>query len=275
MADNKILYVTQEIAPYIAGGTLSNFGKELPQSVQSKKYEVRTFMPRFGTINERRNQLHEVIRLSGHNIVINDSDHPLIIKVASMQTSRIQVYFIDNDDYFQKLESDVDPSGTNRPDNDERAIFFSRGTTETAKKLRWEPSVIHCSGWITALSPMYFKRMYADDSAFKGSKIIYSVLPQTLPESIDQAIYNKLKADGLSAKDLKKIKSFPHDHNLLHKIAIAYSDGVIFHTDTPDPEILAFVEEEGIPYTTLPIENPDSEAYLAFYESISSKDKKK
>lgn len=275
MADNKILYVTQEIAPYVPADTLSNFGKDLPQAMQSKRYEVRTFMPRFGTINERRNQLHEVIRLSGHNIVINDSDHPLIIKVASMQTSRIQVYFIDNDDYFQKLASDVDASGTNRPDNDERAIFFSRGTTETAKKLRWEPAVIHCAGWMTALSPMYFKRMYADDSAFKGSKIVYSILPQILPETIDPAIFDKLKADGLATKDVKKIKAFSVDKNLFHKIAISYSDGVIFHMEEPDPEILEFVQEAGIPYTTMHLEAPDADAYTEFYQSLSSKDKKK
>ena len=123
MADKRILYVSQEVKPYLPETPESLIGNKLPQSIQDKKYEVRIFMPKYGGINERRNQLHEVIRLSGMNIIIDDTDHPLIIKVASLQPSRIQVYFIDSDDYFQKSKSDVDDFGSNRTDNDERAIF--------------------------------------------------------------------------------------------------------------------------------------------------------
>ena len=162
--------MSQEIAPYLPKGELSNLGRELPQAMQAAGYEVRTFMPKYGAVNERRNQLHEVIRLSGLNIPISDADHPLILKVASMQPSRIQVYFVDNDDYFLKSDDDSDDVGSNRDDNDERAIFFARGTMETVKKLRWEPDIIHCSGWVTSLVPMYLRRMYADDPSFADAR---------------------------------------------------------------------------------------------------------
>ena len=172
MAANKIIFVSQEISPYLTNTLNGAWGKSLPQSIQSRKYEVRVFMPDYGDINERRNQLHEVIRLSGINISIGDTDHPLVVKVASMQPSRIQVYFIDNDDYFQKSAEDVDPFGSNRADNDERIIFFARGTMETARKLRWEPEVMQVSGWVSTLVPLYLKRLFADGPAFVNTKLV-------------------------------------------------------------------------------------------------------
>ena len=159
----KVLYISQEIEPYLPAGNLSTFGRKLAQGIHEGGTEVRTFMPRYSAINERRNQLHEVIRLSGINIIIDDTDHPLIIKVATLLPTRMQVYFIDNDDYFLHhgdgtLETDSMPAV-----NDERSIFFVRGTVDTVRKLRWDPSVIHCIGWISALAPLYLKRAYADD----------------------------------------------------------------------------------------------------------------
>lgn len=150
-------------------------GRDLPQSIQEKGLEVRTFMPKYGFVNERRNQLHEVIRLSGMNLIIDDTDHPLIIKVATLQPARMQVYFIFNEDYFshnitKQLETESSPE-----DNDERSMFFVRGVLETVKKLRWNPEVIHCIGWITALLPLYIKHYYNDDPAFSESKVVYSL----------------------------------------------------------------------------------------------------
>lgn len=164
-----------------------------------------------------------MIRLSGVNIVIDDNDHPLIIKVASLQPSRIQVYFIDNDDYFQKLDDDSDAVGSNRTDNDERAIFFARGTMETAKKLSWDPKILQCSGWISALVPIYLKRMYGDELSFKGTKVVYSVLPGKLEAPVDERLFTKLKSDGISSRDLKKFAGLPFDTNLLHRMAIDFS----------------------------------------------------
>ena len=268
MAKDRILFISQEIAPYIPTNPSSSLGKFLPVSMQDKGFEVRTFMPKFGTVNERRNQLHEVIRLSGINININDNDHPLIIKVASLQPSRIQVYFIDNDDYFQKLASDADSSGSNRADNDERAIFFARGTMETAKKLRWDPKFIHCSGWITALVPLYIKRLYNDDPSFKNTKIIYSILPSENMAPIDPNIFNKLKAEGHSAKDIKKYSAMNNDINLLHKMAIDSAHGIIVNDPDINEELLEYIKSSGKPTLMAQDLALDADKYFEFYNSI-------
>ena len=158
MKANRILFITQEITPFVPESQLANIGRNLPQATQDMGKEIRIFTPKWGNINERRNQLHEVIRLSGMNLIINDTDHPLIIKVASLQAARMQVYFIDNDDYFHNRQMTCDKEGVEYSDNDERAIFFARGVLETVKKLRWCPEVIHCHGWISALVPLYIKK---------------------------------------------------------------------------------------------------------------------
>ena len=236
--------------------------------MQSKGFEVRTFMPKFGTVNERRNQLHEVIRLSGINININDNDHPLIIKVASLQPSRIQVYFIDNDDFFQKSDHDSDASGANRKDNDERAIFFARGTMETAKKLRWDPKFIHASGWITSLIPIYIKKLFNDDMSFKDSKVIYSVQPTQGSADIDPQIFEKLKAEGIPQKDLKKYTTLKNDINLLHKLAIDFSDAVIVNDPDIDPDLSNYIIETGKPVLMAQEMAHEADKYLEFYNSL-------
>ena len=266
--NNRILFISQEIAPYITDSEAAKLGRDIPVAMQERGFEVRTFMPRFGAVNERRNQLHEVIRLSGMNIPIDDNDHPLIIKVASMQPSRIQVYFIDNDDYFQKLASDTDAYGSNRPDNDERAIFFSRGTMETAKKLRWDPSVIMCSGWITALIPMYLKKVYADDPSFKGAKVVYNVMPGQLDAPIDPRISVKLKAEGFGARDLKKYAALPADVNMLHRIGIDGAHAVIFNDPEAPAELIEYVKESGKPYLTADQLAAGPDAYAEFFKSL-------
>lgn len=268
MAKERILFINQEITPYISANPVSSLGKFLPVSMQDKGFEVRTFMPKFGAVNERRNQLHEVIRLSGVNINIDDNDHPLVIKVASLQPSRIQVYFIDNDDYFQKLETDEDASGTNREDNDERAIFFSRGTMETAKKLRWDPKIIHCSGWITSLIPMYIKRLYSDDLSFKNSKIVYAIQPAKNMAPIDPKIVAKLKAEGFSQRDLKKYTSDKTDVNTLHKIGVDFAHAVIINDPEIDPDLMKYIEETGKPILMAKDMELDADKYLNFYNSL-------
>ena len=268
MAKDRILFINQEITPYISANPVSSLGKFLPVSMQEKGFEVRTFMPKFGAVNERRNQLHEVIRLSGINIIINDNDHPLVIKVASLQPSRIQVYFIDNDDYFQKLASDVDVSGTNREDNDERAIFFSRGTMETAKKLRWEPKIIHCSGWITALIPLYIKRLYGDDLSFKGSKVVYAIQPAKDMAPLDPKIISKLKAEGISQRDLKKYVTETPDVNTLHKMGIDFAHGVVVNDPDINPELLEYIQASGKPVLMAQDMELNADKYFEFYNSL-------
>ena len=266
--NNRILFISQEIAPYLLADPAASLGRSLPQNMQERGFEVRTFMPKFGNVNERRNQLHEVIRLSGVNIIIDDNDHPLIIKVASLQPSRIQVYFIDNDDYFQKLDSDSDAVGSNRHDNDERAIFFARGTLETAKKLRWDPKAILCSGWITALIPMYLKRMYNDDPSFKGAKMVYQVMPGKLELPVDERFLTKLKADGISSRDIKKFSALAHDTDLLPRMAIDFSHAVIFQDPDASPELVEYVKESGKPYLTAEQAQSGPDAYADFFKSL-------
>src|SRR5436190_7530316 len=175
MKKAKVLFVSQEITPFLELTEISKIARYLPQGIQERGKEIRTFMRRFGLINERRNQLHEVIRLSGMNLIIDDSDHPLIIKVASIQAARMQVYFIDNEEYFQRKQIYRDAAGTFFPDNDDRAIFFGRGVLETVKKLGWSPDIIHCHGWMTALVPLLIKTSYKDDPMFHNSKVVYSL----------------------------------------------------------------------------------------------------
>ena len=171
----KVLFINQEITPYVPETNMSVMGRDLPQKVQEAGLEIRTFMPKWGNINERRGQLHEVIRLSGMNLIIDDTDHPLIIKVASIPQSRIQVYFIDNDDYFTKRQMTTDEAGEEYADNGERAIFFARGVLETVKKLRWTPDIIHCQGWMSAVVPFYVKKAYHEEPSFANTKIVTSL----------------------------------------------------------------------------------------------------
>lgn len=269
MSDKRILYVSEEIEPYMPHSELARLGRMMPQTLHQKGYEIRTFMPKYGCVNERRNQLHEVIRLSGVNIIIDDNDHPLIIKVASLQPQRIQVYFIDNDDYFQKLSSDVDPIGSNRTDNDERDIFYARGTLETAKKLRWEPRIVHCDGLVSALTPIYLKELYRDDPVFHEAKIVYSVVPGTFTEPLSQRLIYKLHTDGISDEVLTEFKGMECNCNLLHKLAIAFSDGVMFHTE-PDPELLAYAESKGKPVMQTTMEEVEADRYIEFYNSLTT-----
>ena len=267
MPKKKILFVTHKIFPYLPVDE-ETLGKELPQKLSSRGFEIRTFMPKFGMVNERRNQLHEVIRLSGMNILINNNDHPLVIKVASLQPARIQVYFIDNDDYFIKSADDEDVLGSNRKDNDERAIFFARGTAETVKKLRWEPEIVHVSGWITSLLPIYLRKLYANDSIYIRAKVIYSVLPGEITGGIDKEFFNKLKEEGLSDEDLKPYEEEELNTNLLHKIAIRNSDAVIFHEEDPDKELLSLAQSKEIPILFHSDLDSDGKIISDFYKQL-------
>ena len=175
MESVKVLFISQEITPYLPETEMSLIGRNLPQGIQEKGKEIRTFMPRYGCINERRNQLHEVIRLSGMNLIIDDTDHPLIIKVASIQAARMQVYFIDNEEYFFRKNVLTNDEKNYYEDNDERAIFFARGVLETVKKLRWSPDLIHCHGWFTSLVPLFIKKHFKDEPLFMNSKVVYSI----------------------------------------------------------------------------------------------------
>lgn len=223
---NKILFINQEIYPYVPKSEMSIMGRELSNKMQEEGYEIRTFMPKWGNINERRGQLHEVIRLSGMNLIIDDTDHPLIIKVASIPQTRLQVYFIDNDDFFMKRQMACDESGKEYEDNGERAIFFARGVLETVKKLRWTPDIIHCQGWMAAVVPIYVKLAYNNEPTFANTKIVTSLFKGELKERLGSNLKKSIELRDISDETLNKY-SDEFDFTELGKLAIDYSDAII------------------------------------------------
>ena len=264
---NKVLFITQEITPYVSESEMSLVGRNLPQAIQEKGREIRTFMPKWGNINERRNQLHEVIRLYGMNLIIDDTDHPLIIKVASIQSARMQVYFIDNDDYFQNRLQVVDENGVEYEDNDARAIFYARGVLETVKKLRWCPDVIHCHGWMTALAPLYIKKAYKDEPSFRDAKVVFSLYDNDFKEPFHPDFASKLLLKGISKKDVADLKE-PVDYTALCKLAVDYSDGVIQQSEHVNEEVIAYARQIGKP--VLGYQSPEifADACNDFYDQV-------
>ncbi|HBX52146.1 MAG: glycogen synthase [Bacteroidetes bacterium RIFOXYA12_FULL_35_11] len=268
MEKSKILFISQEITPYLPETEMSVVGRYLPQGIQEGGREIRTFMPRYGCVNERRNQLHEVIRLSGMNLIIDDTDHPLIIKVASIQSARMQVYFIDNEDYFQRKFQMVDDDGVAFPDNDERMIFFARGVIETVKKLRWVPDVVHCLGYMSSLVPLYLKRTFAEDPLFNNSKVVYSIYNEEHDLTLAKTFKNKVMAEGITKKDLEVVNT--PDYLNICKLAINMSDGVIYGTSKIHPSLKKHVESLDKPVLTYQSEETYIKAYSEFYDKVLS-----
>lgn len=266
MEKNRVLFVAQEITPYLPESHMGIIGRYLPQGVQERGKEIRTFMPRFGNINERRNQLHEVIRLSGMNLIIDDNDHPLIIKVASIQQARMQIYFIDNEDYFHRKSTIRDKNGKFFEDNDERAIFYARGVLETVKKLGWAPDIIHCHGWFASLVPIYVKKSYKDNPLFHESRVVISVYNEDFTEDFSPDFGKKVKYDGISVKDLAYLKK-PNYVNLM-KLAIDFSDGVIYGDKQINPELKSYAEKSGKPIVEYQDMDHYIDAFSEFYDKI-------
>ena len=262
----KILFINQETIPYVPESELSVMGKAVPQAIQERGHEIRTFMPKWGTINERRGQLHEVIRLSGINLIIDDTDHPLIIKVASIAGTRIQVYFIDNDDYFSKRQMTVDEAGSDYPDNGERAIFFARGVLETVKKLRWAPDIIHVQGWMGAVVPLYIKTAYHDEPWFANAKVVTSLFTNSLNSELGTNFKRCLPYRDAKASLLKKY-SDNFDFEELGKLAIDYSDGVVAANADVSETLMKYAQEKKIPTLAYPGED-FGDAYNNFYDQI-------
>ena len=262
----KILFINQEITPYVPDSELSLMGKALPQVMQEAGHEIRTFMPKWGTINERRGQLHEVIRLSGMNLIIDDTDHPLIIKVASINQTRIQVYFIDNDDYFSKRQMTANEKGEDYVDNGERAIFFARVLLETVKKLRWVPDIIHVQGWMGAVIPLYIKTAYHEEPSFASTKVVTSLFDKGFNSDLNSNFKRCVEFRDAKAKLLKKYND-TFNFEELSKLAIDYSDGVIAANSNVSKELIDYAASCNIPTLEYPGEDFGS-AYESFYEKI-------
>lgn len=267
MKANKVLFITQEITPFVPESTIANIGRSLPQATQDSGKEIRVFTPRWGTINIRRNQLHEVQRLSGMNLIIDDTDHPLIIKVASLQAARMQVYFIDNDDYFQNRRMTTDENGVEYSDNDERAIFFARGVLETVKKTNWCPDVIHCHGWITALAALYVKTAYKDEPSFRNSKVVISLYDENFNSTFPAGFSQKTLHRGMGIELLDGV-SEPASYEEVAKLAIRYSDGVIINGDNVSPTLIDYAKSLGKPVLPKPADEEYAAECNKFYETI-------
>ncbi|MFW6020053.1 MAG: glycogen/starch synthase [Bacteroidales bacterium] len=264
MSKARVLFVSQKITPFLPEDHMSKIGRYLPQGVQESNKEIRTFMPRYGLVNERRNQLHEVIRLSGMNLIINDIDHPLIIKVASIQSARMQIYFIDNEEYFHRKAMFRDDQDNFFEDNDERALFYSKGVIETVKKLGWVPDIIHVHGWISSLVPLYIRVIQKDNPIFSDAKIITSLYDDEFSEELNPKFIDKLKFDGLKNKDLKHYKK-PNYVNLI-KSAIDHSDGLIMGSENIHPELHQYAKESKKPLLDFQPDEDYIKAYNEFYD---------
>jgi starch synthase len=252
MKKAKVLFISQEIMPFLEMTEVSNTARYLPQGIQEKGREIRTFMPRFGVINERRNQLHEVIRLSGMNLIIDDTDHPLIIKVASIQSARMQVYFIDNDEYFSRKAVFRDAKKKFFKENEDRMVFFCRGVLETVKKLGWAPDLIHCHGWMTSMIPFF----------------VFSHYHQDMEETFTPNFTKKLKMDGVSADDIKSFKDFTMSGIALS--AMKYSDAIVKANGEKESAIDAYLKKCGKPVLTMPshAEGNYVDQYNEFYDEV-------
>ena len=265
MKDKKILYVSSEVIPYLPETEISSMSFEAPRMVNSKKGQIRIFMPRYGNINERRHQLHEVIRLSGMNLVINDMDMPLIIKVASIPKERMQVYFIDNEEYFKRKATYADEAGKLFKDNDERAIFFAKGVIETVKKLNWSPDIIHVHGWLASFLPLYLRKHYHKDPLFENSKIVTSLYKKGFEGALNKKVTDKIMFDGIEAEHLEELKN--PDYINLMKLAIKHSDAIILGSEEVPEELHDYLKEFEMPVLKFHKKEDFSPAYLDFYLS--------
>ncbi len=267
MSKTKVLFIAQEMTPYMPENELAKTCRELTQGIQERGHEIRIFTPKYGNINERRNQLHPVKRLSGMNLIIDDTDHPLIIKVASIQSARMQVYFTEEDDYFQRHSGELQDE-YNREDNDERSIFFVRSVIETVKNFRWEPDIIHCHGWLSSLAPIYAKKSYVDDPYFRNSKVVVSLYNNKFERPFNARFAEKILFRNITPEDIPFASGEEIDFITLNKFAIDYADGVALGSPDVDPVLIEYAKEKGkllLPYQP---EESRNDAFDQFYEEV-------
>jgi starch synthase len=265
MEDKRILYVSSEVVPYLAENEVSLMSYDVPKMINDQGGQIRIFMPRYGNINERRHQLHEVIRLSGMNLVVNDMDMPLIIKVASIPKERIQVYFIDNDEYFKRKATFTDEDGVLYPDNDERSIFFAKGVVETVKKLNWVPDIIHVHGWMASMLPVYMKHYYKNEALFAETKIVISIYGPGFDGTLDKEMLKKVLFDNVPENEVSHLAD-PTYNNIM-KASIMHSDAVIIASEDVPADLSKFVEASGKPFLPYVSKDKFAEAYTNFYRN--------
>lgn len=266
MEKKKILFVSQEISPFLPKSEIASTARRIPQGIQEGGKEIRVFMPRFGSINERRHQLHEVIRLSGMNLIIDDNDHPLIIKVASISQARMQVYFIDNEEYFKRKTTVADDHNVEFDDNDERSIFFCRGVLETVKKLGWQPDVIHCHGWMTAPMGLYVKKIYSKDPHFADTRVVYSMYNTGFNKNWDARLADKLKFDGIEDEAAADFANT--DFHSVTASMMKYMDGVNVASEDLSPELRAIYDNLNCRKLDFLAEEHQTKALSEFFDKV-------
>jgi len=259
MARKKVLFISSEMSPYLKVSTVAELARRLPQAIQEKDNEIRVLMPRYGCINERRNRLHEVVRLSGINITIDDNDNPLTIKVASLPEAKMQVYFLDNEDYFHRKFVYSDENNAFFNDNDERTIFYCKGALETVKKLGWQPDIIHCQGWMTGLIPLYLKTIYKDEPVFKNAKVVFSVFENQFDDSLGKDFARKA---SLNTIDNKQMSALDPSCSGLYKSGITHADAIVKASNEIDPEIDSFLKKQK---GKMIIDHKEEEGYVEDY----------
>lgn len=265
----KILFVSSEMSPFLAESTVSDIARHLPQAIQEKDHEIRILIPRFGIINERRNRLHEVVRLSGINITIDDNDNPLTIKVASIPNTKMQVYFLDNEDYFHRKFVYTDAKNNFFADNDERTIFFCKGVLETVKKLGWAPDIIHCQGWMTSLIPLYMKTMYKDEPVFKNAKVVYSVFENQFEDNLGADFMRKASLNNIDSKELACFEK--GDIGSLHIGGATHADAFVTIDDRIDPSVASQLKKMADkPVLNHASEKLEADQYDQFYDTLLS-----
>ena len=267
MTKKRVLFISSEMTPFLKVSSVGELARMLPQAIQEKDNEIRVLMPRFGCINERRNILHEVVRLSGINITIDDNDNPLTIKVASLPEAKMQVYFLDNEDYFHRKFVYTDENNAFYGDNDERTIFFCKGAIETVKKLGWQPDIIHCQGWMTSLIPLYLKTIYKDEPVFRLAKVVYSVFENQFDENMGKEFGRKA---SLNAIDNKQVSSLANATcSDLYMSGITHADALVKASAEIDPEVTKFMKKQKGKPTIEYSENGDNfDAYIDLYDTL-------
>lgn len=266
MKSKRVLYLSQEVEPYLSNSEIATQSRYLPQYMQERGNEMRLFMPRYGVINERSNQLHEVKRLSGINMIINDQDHLLVIKVASIQAARMQVYFIDNDDFFKRKTLFGYDAKTGN-DNDDRSIFFVRGALETIKKLRWIPDIIHCHGWFSVMAIIYLKKVYKDDPCLKKAKIIVSIYNEAESVDMPETLFEKLAFDGIKGASIAMMNN-KTDYKAMMKLAIHHAHGVVQGSEELDGELHELIQSSNKPFLPYQGKENYADAYNEFYDKV-------
>ncbi len=272
MDKKKVLLVTQEMKPYLLMSSIAEIARQLPQYLQEQGMEIRILMPRFGNINERRHRLHEVVRLSGINIIIAEDDFPLMIKVASLPGTRLQVYFLDNEDFFRRKHVFADGDDNFYEDNAERMIFFCKGVLETVRKFGWSPDLVHCHGWMTSLLPAYLKTAYKKDPLFSETKVIYSLYENAFDTVMGDSFSEKAVIKRVAPEDLEPFGQASNTD--LHLGAMHYADSIIKGDENIDPRIIERLSTIDKPVLDFQSQEDFLPAYCDFYGGLLGAEEK-